>query len=147
MPDHVQEAAQEAPKREEPPKPEPTEAEKKAAEKARLKLAQRMEQERRDELGELLELHSLVSSKLEAAEQALSAASAASEELQRRLGRSRLSREVSLGRRLRVDEVVRTAGAARHHVSRLSKGAAAVGKAVRESMDELVRPDPGPAFE
>jgi len=128
-------------------RPEPTEAEKAKAEKKRLSLMARIEQERRDQAQEIFKMHSNVESSLATAIKSLEEASLTSERLQQHLGRNRFAREVDMERRLRLNEVVRTVNAARQHVSRVQRGSVVVGKAIREIVDELVRPEPGAAFE
>lgn len=130
-----------------PPVPEPTAAEKKAAEAKRLSIQQRLEQERKEDMEAVMILHDRMTASLKTASESLAAASFASEELQRLLGRKRIYRELSMDRRLRVAETVRTVNAARQHVAKVWTGSGMVGKAVKESVDELVRPDSGSVFE
>ena len=91
-------------------------------------------------------MQDVVLERLAAAVKALTEASSASESLQRHLSRGRFYREVKLDRRLRTQDIVRTINVARQHVTRVHTGSMVVTKAVRESEDELVRPDQS-AFE
>lgn len=145
MPTQTDRPVQQAPAQS-APQPEPTPEEVRRERKAALNLAARLEQERRDELEEAMEAHSRLVSKLRVASEALVQASAEAEGLQRLLKGKRFLREASVGRRLRVDEVVRTVNAARMHVSKIHAGSEGVGRATRDSVDELIRPHEGPAF-
>lgn len=141
--------------KETPPIAKTSESELKDAEQLRKqveldrtkKLATRTKQGNREDLETALQLQNNAVKSLAVVVKSLDEAIKSVESMNQFVSKNKFCREVSLGRKFKVQEALKTIASAKAHLSRISSSARMSSNVVRDSIEELTDPYPRHGFE